>query len=249
MTGFAGRQAVGSAGHWEARASRRSSFTLIELLVVIAIIAILAAMLLPALQGARMKALQATCAGNLKQLSCALLMYPIDYDDNYVARCRGHYAWQSARDNYETNKDGLRSYWFECMRPYYSSTDLLQCPTNPWEWSYGGCGNGCRPNHASYDMSCTGGNAATKSMGVNSAFENNNALRRDSDIPDPSGTIYISDTGCSAITMTVGAGDWVVTRILSNGMAHSHGINTARVDGHVTWMASPQQKYWTLAMD
>lgn len=58
-------------------------FTLIELLVVIAIIAILAAMLLPALQNARGKALQAGCQGNLKQLCVGITMYADDYDEFY----------------------------------------------------------------------------------------------------------------------------------------------------------------------
>jgi prepilin-type N-terminal cleavage/methylation domain-containing protein/prepilin-type processing-associated H-X9-DG protein len=68
--------------------SQKVGFTLIELLVVIAIIAILAAMLLPALTKAKIRAQGISCLSNMRQLQVASILYGGENQD-YIPQNQG----------------------------------------------------------------------------------------------------------------------------------------------------------------
>lgn len=92
------------------------AFTLIELLVVIAVIAILAALLLPALSAAKLRAWTTSCASNLHQLDLAGNMYLNDrnslvtYAEGYSGPISSEYAynWLSTLINNISHDDKVR---------------------------------------------------------------------------------------------------------------------------------------------
>jgi prepilin-type N-terminal cleavage/methylation domain-containing protein len=93
-------------------APSRAAFTLIELLVVIAIIAILAALLLPALSSAKLRAQRVQCTSNLKQMTLSGMLYWTDYSKMlpYYPFGPNGYAqlWMATLINYHAQVNQVR---------------------------------------------------------------------------------------------------------------------------------------------
>jgi prepilin-type N-terminal cleavage/methylation domain-containing protein len=115
-------------------------FTLIELLVVIAIIAILAAMLLPALAKAKLKAQGIQCMSNHRQLTLAWRLYADDNRDLLVyashdgtGSAANEYAWTWTEMDFSPNAKNWDINADITQRPlwrYNKNAGIYKCPAD-----------------------------------------------------------------------------------------------------------------------
>ena len=98
----------------------RRGFTLVELLVVIGIVAVLVALLLPALNKARIQARTVACASNLRQMSMAYSMYLSENHGKAPA-----YALSTRTGFFD-------GFWMKILSPYHQNVQHVRvCPETP----------------------------------------------------------------------------------------------------------------------
>ena len=220
---------------------KHECFTLIELLVVIAIIAILAAILLPALQKARLSGQDASCKSNLKQLGSASAMYS-DASDGYMLNNRQSTIWGAQISPYVGGKNYSTISSSNAVEAWKS--EVFQCAT----------ANSVYGRQGSYGC-----------YGLQTLFYDPNNIKI-SKITTSSSLIQFADSntatdysGSKRLPVIWNIYPYNINARKSNGVVknnigehHNQSANFCMVDGHVEWVnfdlvwtRGADRKYWS----
>jgi prepilin-type processing-associated H-X9-DG protein/prepilin-type N-terminal cleavage/methylation domain-containing protein len=243
---------------------RRRGFTLVELLVVVGIISILVALLFPAFSRARAHANRIKCAGNLRSVGHALVMYT----QRYGCYPSGLLATDTGLDLYGLWPVRLREFTGDDLRVFYCPSQDERCE---WGKEFGGAGRVALPIHVqygyepdenlllergtswslrettwfSYGYNVWGTNAKAadpgreRGLGWTILAYSESSLRasrevRAARVKVPSEMVAITDSHAN------GAWDFSVSpnyQPIWPGKVHSGGANVLFCDGHVQWYA------------
>src|SRR5262245_10626355 len=240
------------AGVGPTQQSRRApAFTLIELLVVISIIAILASMLLPALTKAKLKAAQARCYSNLRQLTLGTMLY-LDNNQNI-------FPGTASRNTYGFHVEDW-IYW-RTNKPAYpienspvvvhlgsANRNLFRCPLDTIDKDRVSISDGNGPYLYSYSLTSYG---VERNRSLGMASVNDGAWRpfNASAIKNPANKIMLAEEQASYRSPEVSdssAGVINDGRFVPPGdvltIRHSQRGNVGFADGH----AAPMK--WRLAL-
>jgi prepilin-type N-terminal cleavage/methylation domain-containing protein/prepilin-type processing-associated H-X9-DG protein len=118
------------------------AFTLVELLVVIAVIGLLLGILMPALAGARRKALAISCSSRMQQICTASMMYTQDNEGQFArsshsASVYGWLRWEQAFMpylGYGRYKGSTNTAWDNALKKFYH---CLADKRKPIQMGYG----------------------------------------------------------------------------------------------------------------